>query len=207
MYPFPSPATIAVCGCTMSGKSSWVFRLLSNANDMFEVPPKEILYCYGIYQEAFDRAQKKKVTFLQGLPTEDDLDRLPKSHNVIVLDDLMHDVSMDKGVEKLFTRGAHHRNLTVIYISHNIFSKGSRTLSLNVHNWILMRSPRDTSQIQTLGRQVFPTRSKALWEAYKDATAERYGYLCLDVSPAGDDMHRMRTRVFPGEDTIVYQLV
>lgn len=206
MYPFPSPATIAVCGCTMSGKSSWVFRLLDNADLMFEVPPKEIVYCYGIYQDAFETA-RKNVTFLQGLPTEADLDRLPKGHNVVILDDLMHAACRDTAVETLFTRGAHHRNISIIYISQNLFSKGSRTMSLNVHFWILMRSPRDTSQIQTLGRQVFPMRSKALREAYDDATAKQYGYLCLDVSPSGDETHRMRTRVFPGEDTVVYQLI
>jgi hypothetical protein len=174
---------------------------------MFEVPPKEILYCYGIYQDAYGKTLSN-VTFLQGLPTEADLDQLPKGHhNLVILDDLMQDVNRDKGIETLFTRGAHHRNLSVVHLTQNMFSKGSRTISLNVHFWVLMRSPRDTSQIQMLGRQVFPTRSKALWEAYKDATAEQYGYLCLDVSPGGDEMHRMRTRIFPGEDTVVYQLI
>lgn len=206
MYPLSSPTTVAVCGCTMSGKTSWVFRLLDNADSMFAIAPKEVLYCYGVYQDAYKQAGNK-VSFMQGLPTNSDLDRLPKGHNVVVLDDLMHDVSKDKGMEALFTRGAHHKNLTIIYLTQNLFSKGSRTISLNVHYWILMRSPRDTSQIQTLGRQVFPTRSKALWEAYKDATANQYGYLCLDLSPMANEIHRMRTRIFPGEATVVYQLV
>ena len=41
---------------------------------------------------------------------------------------------------KLFTKGSHHRNLTVIYIVQNVFDKGkySRTISLNSHYHVVI---------------------------------------------------------------------
>ena len=56
----------------------------------------------------------------------------------------------------------------------------------------------------TLGQQLFPGQSNTLVEAYEDATAGRYGYLVLDLTPMGEDKYRMRTNVFPGEDPIIY---
>ena len=85
--------------------------------------------------------------------------------------------------------------------------KHSRTINLNTHILVLMKNPRDLSQIQCLARQAFMGKSKFLLEAFKDATSQPYGYLILDFSPTGPDAYRVRTRVFPGEDTIIYQSV
>lgn len=68
-----------------------------------------------------------------------------------------------------------------------------------------MKNPRDVSQIQCLARQAFLGRSQFLMQAYKYATSHPYGYLVLDLSPSGEEAYRVRTAVFPGEDTIVYQ--
>jgi hypothetical protein len=42
-------------------------------------------------------------------------------------------------------------------------------------------------------------------EAYKDATQDPYGYLVLNFSPSALEEHRVRSKVFPGEDTVVYR--
>ena len=50
---------------------------------------------------------------------------------------------------KPFSRGSHHRNLSVIYIVLNLFyqEKDSRSISLNSHYLILFKNPRDKLQI------------------------------------------------------------
>ena len=40
-----------------------------------------------------------------------------------ILDDLLYDV-YSKLVRELFTRGSHHRNISVILISQNLFHQG-----------------------------------------------------------------------------------
>jgi len=127
-------------------------------------------------------------------------------HRLIVLDDLMHRVVQNVDMELLFTQGCHHRRLSVVFITQNIFPRGtkSRTIALNTTYLVMMKNVRDVSQVATLGRQLFPGRSKILTSAFADATSLPFGYLVVDMSPHSEDTYRLRTRVFPGEDPIVY---
>lgn len=178
---------------------------------MFNEPPEKVLYCYAIYQPLYDRMEKELpfVTFLRGLPNEEDLDRHSSESrcNLVVLDDLMDDVTSSQDMERMFVMGMHHRRLSVLYLNQNLYCKGkhSRTINLNTHVLVLMKNPRDVSQLQCLARQAFLGKSKFLLEAYKDATSRPYGYLVLDFSPSAEEEYRVRTRIFPDEDTVVYQ--
>lgn len=209
MYPFHPCFTICVTGCTGSGKTSLVFKLLSQSSIMFlNEPPSKILYCYNVYQSMFQNMEKtiENIEFFRGLPGEEKINELSKNkkHNIIVLDDLMQEICNDVEMEKLFTQKSHHLHFTVIFITQNIFCKGvsSRTISLNLHYYILMRNPRGMTQVRMLGHQIGQT--KILMEAYKDATREKYSYLLIDLSPTSDDAHRFRTKIFNQEDTILY---
>ena len=61
----------------------------------------------------------------------------------------------------LFTKGSHHRNLSVIYIVQNLFhqGKGNRSISLNSHYLVLFKNPRDKLQILTLAKQMYPSET------------------------------------------------
>ena len=211
MYPYPECTSIAVSGATMSGKTHWTFRLLREKETMFTSPPEKVLYCYGIFQPLFERMEKELpfVTFHQGLPSEDTLKEIscPTRCNLVILDDLMTDVTTSSEMETLFVRGVHHLHLSALYLNQNVFCKGkhSRTINLNTHIYVLMKNPRDVSQLQCLARQAFLGKSGFLIDAYKDATSKPYGYLVLDLSPGAEEDYRVRTRVFEGEDTVVYQ--
>lgn len=178
---------------------------------MFENPPEKVLYCYGIYQPLYETMEKELpfITFQQGLLSTSDLEALAhdKTCNLVCLDDLMESVIASSEMENLFVKGMHHRHLSVIFLNQNMYCQGkhSRTISLNSHILVLMKNPRDQSQIQCLARQAFMGKSKFLLEAFKDATCQPYGYLVLDFSPSGEEAHRVRTRIFPEEDTIIYQ--
>ena len=84
----------------------------------------------------------------------------------------------------LFTKGSHHKNISVIFIMQNIFHKGKsqRDISLNTKYIVLYKNPRDRAQIQHLARQVYPEDPKFLLEAYLDATHAQHSYLFLDLS-------------------------
>ena len=109
-------------------------------------------------------------------------------------------------MELLFTRGCHHKHLTVIFLTQNLFYQGrcSRTCSLNTHYLVLLKSPRQGNQLLHLGRQLYPSKAGVLVQAYNDSTKSDYGYLVVDSTPKGDDKYRLRTHIFPGEDPIVY---
>ena len=72
------------------------------------------------------------IEFVKGIPKALEQDSYfdVNKRNLIVFDDQMIDASKDKRIVNLFTRGSHHRNLSVIYIVQNLFhqGKGSRNI-------------------------------------------------------------------------------
>jgi hypothetical protein len=174
-------------------------------------PPEKVLYCYGIYQPLYDEMERELsfITFHRGLPSEDDLEQLSSdiSCNLVILDDLMESVTSSSEMENLFVKGMHHRHLSVIYLNQNLYSRGKNALTINpnTHILVLMKNPRDVSQLQCLARQAFLGKHRFIMEAFKDATSEAYVYLILDLAPMAEEDYRVRTRVFPDEDTVIYQ--
>ena len=83
--------------------------------------PQKIIYCYSLYQPLFDYLKTKitNISFIKGLPNLDEI-----SNCLLVLDDLGQDCIDNKDIVQLFTVGSHHRYISVILLTHNIFEKG-----------------------------------------------------------------------------------
>ena len=141
------------------------------------------------------------ISFVEGV--RGDLESMIDAsiRNLVVIDDLMHELSNDKRITSLFTKGCHHRNLSVVFMLQNIFHRGKelRDMSLNCHYLVLFKSPRDSSQINHLAKQMFPGHVKYMEESFQDATSRPYGYLFCDLKPETPTVFRLRTNVFPGE--------
>ena len=198
------PFTCIVAGCTQSGKTVWVKSLLENAQTTISPAPQRIIWCYGQWQPSyFDMRIMPGIEFNEGIPDDiDNGDYLDVSQrNLIVLDDLMAQSGKDKRISDLFTKGSHHRNLSIIYIVQNIFHQGKemRNISLNAHYIVLFKSPRDKQKISMLARQVNSGKVQDFMRSYEDATSRLHGYLMLDLKPTTDDQQRLKTNVLPGE--------
>ena len=193
------PFTCVVSGSTGCGKTEFVFRLLDNLKDMIVPNPKKVLYCYGEYQKRFD--DYPWIEFHEGIPNPEMFDGTP---TLAVLDDLMSETNDD--VTKLFTKVSHHRSVSVLYLTQNIFyqNKQNRTISLNSHYFVLYKNPRSIGQISALASQMYPGNSKFMVEAFNDATKEPYSYLFLDLKPETDERLRLRAKIFHGEIQVVY---
>ena len=165
----------------------------------------KIIYCYGEYQKKFDELPPN-VELMEGFP--DNLNDMVRGHDhsLVVLDDLMSQCSNDQRVADLFTRGFHHRGISVLYLTHNLFPPGklSRTISLNSHYFVIFRNPRDSLGISTLAKQMFPGRTDYLMESFRDATSRPYGYLVIDCHQLRPENVRLRTNILPGERQIAY---
>ena len=95
-----------------------------------------------------------------GLPSTETIDELTSEmqHALIVLDYSMHRVVQNTDMEALFTQGCHLRRLSVIFITQNLFPRGSksRNIALNTSYYlILMKNARDVSQVTTLLDEAF----------------------------------------------------
>ena len=198
--PFKHPFTCLIAGPTGSGKTVFTVRLIENALTLIEPPPERIIWCYGVYQKFFNSV--KNVEFVEGLPDIESFDG--KQRTLLIMDDLMHET--DERVSKLFTQVSHHKNLSILYLTQNLFygSKQSRTISLTSHYLVLFKNTRDATQISHLASQMYPGRSKFMIEAYRDATSKPFSYLLVDLKPDTEDRVRVRSSIFPGEQTCVY---
>jgi len=75
---------------------------------------------------------------------------------LLVLDDLMSEA--DERIQNMFTRGSHHKNISIIFMVQNFFSKNKymHTICLNAQYIVLFKNPRDASQFTSLARQLYP---------------------------------------------------
>ena len=205
---FRTPANFYICGQSQSGKSHLVRSMLENLEELFYPVPRKILHCYGEHQKEFDDLSRtlQNIEFVEGFP--DDLYDLLGGHenSLVILDDLMSQCSNDTRVSDLFTRGSHHRGISVFFLTQNLFPPGklSRTISLNSHYMLIFRNPRDSLGIATLARQMYPKNADYLLESFKDATVKPYGYLLLDLHQLTPENLRLKPNILPDERQIVY---
>ena len=194
------PFTCMVVGPTQCGKTRFVLELIRRSRSIHP-PPERIVWCFGCYQDLFRSVDG--VEFVEGVPDMNILDG-GKKRTLLIIDDLMSET--DSRVTKIFTKGSHHLNCSVIYISQNLFNRGkeNRNICLNTHYLVLFKNPRDSAQAVHLGRQIFPDVIKYFKESFADATSLTYGYLLVDLRTTTPEDLRLRTDIFSDERTIVY---
>ncbi|XP_035216111.1 uncharacterized protein LOC118189592 [Stegodyphus dumicola] len=198
------PFTMVISGPTGCGKTYFVRELLKYKEEMFSTIPDKVVWCYGIYQPLYNDIPN--VTFVEGLPIK--YQEYLGSNTLFIIDDLMSECGNDKRLTNLFTKGSHHLNLSVIFITQNFFHKGKemREVTLNAHYLILCKNRRDVSQIVHLGKQLFPRHLKFFQEVYEDATKKPFSYLFIDLRSETPEELRLRTQILPNQVQYVYQM-
>ena len=86
---------------------------------------------------------------------------------LFILDDLLNDAYSNGRVCDLFTKGSHHRNISVILITQNIFYQAThfRDISLNAKYLILLKNVSIRNQFSRLAQQVYPKHSVDLYDS------------------------------------------
>lgn len=189
------PFSAIIAGPSGCGKSVFVVKFIDNLEKMTCSNFENVYWHYSEWLPHLHN--QRNIILKEGLPDISEIDT--SRANLIIIDDLMRE--SDGRVVDLFTRGCHHRNLSVFFITQNIFhqGKGQRDISLNAHYIVLFKNPRDKAQIRHLAQQVCPENTKFLQEAYRDATAQPHGYLLLDLKQSTREECRFRTNIFPSD--------
>jgi len=209
-FYFKSPFTCVVAGPTQSGKTTLIKKILDENASIIKPEVHSIIYCYARWQDKYDELKKSlpNIEFHQGLY---DIEQIAGLYpTVIIYDDLIKLCEEDESLLNLFTTDSHHKNISVLLLTQNLFCKGKnfRTISLNSNYMILMNNPRDYLQINCLARQMYPKNSCFLVEAYQDAcynNGEGYGYLMLDLTQKTSNFNRVQTGIFLNDLRIIYR--
>ena len=187
------PFSMLVSGGRGVGKTEFTEKLLESRH--IAPSPERIVWCYAkLQQDLFEEFMKMNVEYVEDLPGELDKYFKKNKRNLIILDGLMDEASKSFKVTQLFTRGRHD-NLSVIYLTQNLFHKNQRPLSLNSDYMVIFKNPLGNSQFSTIARQIRPHKVKFLMWAYKNATSSRHSYLMLDVKPDTEERFRVRDNI------------
>lgn len=166
----------------------------------------EIILYYAEWQPMYaELSAARKIDFRHGAPRGSDFEE-NSDPKLVIMDDLMGQV--DKHIVEIFTRASHHRNLSVFFLTQNLFHKSQREISLNSSYIVVFKNPRDRAQILHFARQIWPENSRFVQDAYTDISSKPHGYLMFDLKQSTPENCRLRTDIFPDDPhTIVYVAV
>lgn len=152
--------------------------------------------------------------FLQEMPTTQWIGENIASKNcTMVIDDMALECTPDTA--QIFSVESHHRDLNVILLCQNLFTKprgagnnAFREISLNSKYQVIFKNPRDKSSIVHFARQFEPGRGKDLAMIYAQATKKPYSYLFIDYHQLTPEKDRILSNIFfeNGDPICLYRL-
>ena len=194
------PFSMMVTGPSGLGKTEWTRKLLLSS--LVQPPPERILWCFGQWQPLYEDLQKRIpcIEFIRGIPNYLDNAQFmdTSKRNLIIFDDLMTETKCDQRIADNFTKGSHHRNISIVYLTQNVFPQGRacRDIALNTQYLVLFNNPIDRQQVATLARRIYPSTCATFMRKFEDATARPYGYLVLDLKSSSSEQDRLQTDIF-----------
>ena len=203
---FSHPFSMIISGPSQSGKTTLVERIIKTKNTMVKPQIAKITWFYGSESSITKlRDTYPDIKFCSGLPNINEIEKFDSDVNrLMIIDDLMCEKDSEGVLVDLFTKSSHHRNISVIFIVHNVFEKYLRTVNINAKYMIMFKNPRDQSQIRVLGTQMFGSGDNLVKKAYADISKEPHAYLLLNFSQDAKPCERVRTKIFPYEENIFY---
>ena len=171
-----------IFGQTGSGKTHFMLELIRKK--MIHPFPKNIYYMYKVEQDfmkSWNKIEEQKITFIQGLNP----DKMKTSEpSLLVIDDLL--LSTNKDVVEMFILGSHHKQISLFYLSQNLFPDCSlfRTMSNNAHYFVIFNNKRNSTQIHRLAHKVFIGKYVLrIKNAYKRIQQQHWGFMVLTFVP------------------------
>ena len=190
---------LMVVGPSGSGKTYLVSQLLKQHHQIFKPIFQQFLYFYNHFQPIYQELQvllgPKTFHLCQGVDWSL-LDKASASnqHTLVIFDDVYQEVAAAKEFLNLVISGRHQK-LHLLVLKHNLYqqSTNSKTIDLNVTQLLLLRNPRDTNQIDYLGRQL--GCRELLLNSYKRATQDEFGHLLIDLDPRLNENLRFSSNI------------
>ena len=198
----------AIIGPSNSGKSTLALSLLKRRHEIFDIRIDRCYYINTHWQPAYQELalSDPNVIFSTSLET---VKEQAVSNCIIVFDDVTSlkdkNSKANKFLEELALHGAHHRNITVIYFLFQLFHPALRTITLSTAYFTIFDFCRDRSSVAYFSRQICPSRSKFLTDAFLKAVEGRdFGYLHINLHPHHKTRYWVRSEIFPSENTEIY---
>ena len=199
------PFRLIAAGGSGSGKTEYVKNLVNKNH--FSSSFDQIYYFYPDYLPEIPAEFDTQVIYKPGLPCKSELASLPRN-TLLILDDLMTEVSQCEDISKLFSVIARKRNISIILIVQNIYERGRyfRNIRLNATGLVLFKFYASVDVygriIRDLGLCKYVTKQQM-----EDIYEENFQYIYLDLDPNCQyNFGRVRSNIFDEYFSIYYQM-
>ena len=204
---FPVYSNTIIYGSTQAGKTSLLHKLIRNRDQLFPLPPQNIIYVHKdteIEEIKNELSSLKSLNFidLNSLPDKETLLCMtsPYQHTLLIIDDCLN-LGTDPFFLELFTIYSHHQKTSII-ISTQDLHRGQQWSSLlkNNHNWILMSCLQNNASLIKIGRLMgnFPL----LKCIFTHVSQKPYNYLIILNHPSNTGKYQFVNSIFPEERPI-----
>ena len=107
------------------------------------------------------------------------------------------DTAYNSKESELFTKGSHHRNISLVVITQNLLHHGPsfRDISVNNKYTVLFKNLRDKTQIVYLALHVYPENTSRFHKMYLEDFKDSHTYLFLGLTQSINDLLRFRTKI------------
>ena len=171
-----------IFGQTGIGKTHFILNVIRK--ELIHPFPTKLYYMYNVEQEfmkTWNTTENHAMTFIKGL----DFAQMDTSEpSLLVVDDLV--LSTDKAVAEMFILGSHHKQISVFFITQNLFPNCPifRTMSANAHYYVIFQCQRHSAQVHRFARQIYIGNDlKRITNAYKRASEKQRGFIVLSFAP------------------------
>lgn len=189
---FNNKSTITISGPSQSGKTTLVEKIVQLREHLFKDPIQHVQW-FCAYPPT---TKLDGVTYSIGIPHN--ILQTIEPHSLVIVDDFMKELTNSNELTSMMTKAVHHLPMTLIYITQNLFQKGTdtKTRRMNTNYLILFKNPHDKAQVDYIGRQMYPKDKLFLSTVFDDATRKiPYSYILIDCQQATPDEIRIRTNI------------
>lgn len=197
-----TPFACLISGSSLSGKTTFVKRLLQHRDKLIDNEFDYLLWCYGQKTHFVEKLRNQcfglQTVVHAGIPDSFDTYIQPGKRGLIVLDDLMQKASNSEQVATLFCNKVQHENVSVILLMQNLFYQGKERMTLLrcSHYLVIFKSPLDATIPYHLAGRILPSKRKDFLDLFEYATRDSYGYLFIDGHQTTPPAARFRTKIF-----------
>ena len=199
-----TPFRIIVSGSSGVGKTELVKEIVNK--EFYKESMENVIYCYPDYLSEIPTEFDIPVQYHQGIPDVAFMSSLAKK-SLLILDDMMCEVSKCENISKLFSVIARKRQISIILIVQNIFQRGPhfRNIRLNSTGIILFKT-RSTTSNRALLREL-DLNNLISKKSLDDALSEKHEYIFIDIHPNHqNDFGSIRGNIFSNYLRIYYKM-
>ena len=162
-----------------------------------KAPPKILTLVYKVYQPIYKDMGLDHV-IEDGPHLKERLFEIAMGRPMLVIfDDMMNSTSL-KELADLFTVHGRHHNLSMIFLSQQLYNGNNqdfKQIKRNCDYMALFKNPQNAQEIRTLSSQMTPGRME-LVSYFTQATQNGYAYLFINLTQQCKDQVKYLSQLF-----------